>query len=98
MLWKFDIKDKLAEKGFQLDEEFVVLEVCNPKEAERVLKENKLVGYFLPYKIVVYKDAEQTKIGLPKPTALISMLDEPALQEIAVDIERRLLSCIDKSV
>lgn len=97
VLWSFDIKDKLEEKGFSLDEEFIVLEVCNPKEAERVLKEDKLVGYFLPCKIVVYKDSGITKIGLPKPTSLIQMVEKKELQEMAADIEERLISCIDKS-
>ncbi|SEN90921.1 Uncharacterized conserved protein, DUF302 family [Mesobacillus persicus] len=97
VLWTFNIKDKLEEKGFSLDEEFFVLEVCNPKEAERVIKENKLVGYFLPCKIVVYKENGQTKIGMPKPTALISVIDNPQLQEMAKDIEVRLISCLEKS-
>lgn len=98
VLWTFNIKDKLEEKGFSLDEEFFVLEVCNPKEAERVIKENKLVGYFLPCKIVVYKENGQTKIGMPKPTALISVIDNPQLQEMAKDIEVRLIGCLEKSV
>ncbi|VXB55739.1 conserved hypothetical protein [Bacillus sp. 349Y] len=79
-----------------MDEPYMVLEVCNPQEAERVLKENKLVGYFLPCKIVVYQDQGVIKIGLPKPTAL--MLDDPELKELAGDIERRLIGCIDHSI
>ncbi|WP_174733486.1 DUF302 domain-containing protein [Mesobacillus harenae] len=98
VLWTFNIKEKLEEKGFSLDEEFYVLEVCNPKEAERVIKENKLVGYFLPCKIVVYKENGATKIGMPKPTALISMIDNLQLKEMAADIEDRLITCMDKSV
>ncbi|RID82800.1 DUF302 domain-containing protein [Mesobacillus zeae] len=44
-----------------------------------------LVGYFLPCKIVVYEDNGKTKIGMPKPTVLMAMLD----------IEKRLIGCID---
>ncbi|UKS65674.1 DUF302 domain-containing protein [Rossellomorea marisflavi] len=98
ILWTFDIKDKLTEKGFTVDEPYMVLELCNPQEAERVLKENKLVGYFLPCKIVVYQDQGAIKIGLPKPTALIGLLDDPELKELAGDIERRLIGCIDRSI
>ncbi|MBN8201252.1 DUF302 domain-containing protein [Bacillus sp. NTK034] len=98
VLWTFDIKEKLEEKGFQLEEEFKVLEVCNPQEAERVLKEDKIVGYFLPCKIVVYKEKGKTKIGLPRPSALISMIDNQNLKELALDIEQRLIACLDKSV
>ena len=97
VLWTFNIKDKLEEKGFSLDEEFYVLEVCNPKEAERVIKENKLVGYFLPCKMVVYQEKGTTKIGMPKPTTLMSMIDNEELREMAADIEKRLTVCMDKS-
>ncbi|WP_187954827.1 DUF302 domain-containing protein, partial [Bacillus subtilis] len=48
VLWNFDIKDKLNEKGLEFEKEFKVLEVCNPKEAQRILNENTLAGYFLP--------------------------------------------------
>lgn len=98
VLWTFDIKEKLEEKGFHLDEEFKVLEVCNPQEAERVLKEDKIVGYFLPCKIVVYKESGKTKIGLPRPSVLMSMMESQKLKEMASDIEKRLIACLDKSV
>lgn len=95
VLWQFDIKDKLQEKGVDFNKKFVVLEVCNPKEAKRVIEEEILAGYFLPCKIVVYEENGQTKIGLPKPTALISMLKNEQLKEFAIDIEKRLIKCID---
>ncbi|WP_102027648.1 DUF302 domain-containing protein [Salirhabdus sp. Marseille-P4669] len=98
VLWQFDIKETLEKKGFELDHPFRVLEVCNPKEAQRVLSQNPMVGYFLPCKIVVYEDNHRTKIGLPKPTTLIQMVDDEALKGIAEDIEKRLIACIDKSV
>lgn len=95
VLWQFDIQDKLQEKGIEFDKRFMVLEVCNPHEAKRVLEEESLAGYFLPCKIVVYEESGQTKIGLPKPTALIAMLENKKLKEVAADIEKRLIGCID---
>lgn len=95
VLWQFDIREKLQEKGVDFNQKFVVLEVCNPKEAKRVLEEETLAGYFLPCKIVVYEENGQTKIGLPKPTALICMVNNEQLKEIAADIEKRLIKCID---
>ena len=98
VLWQFDIKNTLQKKGFEFDQSYQVLEVCNPQEAQRILSENKLVGYFLPCKIVVYEDGDKTKIGLPKPTALIQMVEDDAITGFAEDIEKRLISCIDKSI
>jgi len=98
VLWKFDIKEKLQEKGLDFQKEFKVLEVCNPQEAFRVLNENEMAGYFLPCKIVVYEDSGKTKIGMPKPSALISLLNDEKMKQFARDIENRLISCIDKSI
>ncbi|MFZ3578321.1 DUF302 domain-containing protein [Virgibacillus sp. DJP39] len=98
VLWKFDIKSKLQEKGLDFNQPYLVLEVCNPKEAERVLSQNQMVGYFLPCKIVVYEDGGKIKIGLPRPTALIEMVNDDSLKEFAADIENRLIVCIDQSV
>ena len=97
VLWKFNIQETLAKKGVDLDKEFMVLEVCNPHEAKRVLSENSLVGYFLPCKIVVYKEQGQTKIGMPKPSSLIGLVSDENLTEVAKDIETRLIRCIDQA-
>lgn len=98
LLWMFDIKDKLHEKELEFEKEFIVLEVCNPHEAQKVLNENEMAGYFLPCKIVVYEKDGKTKMGMPKPSALISMLDDPELERIAKDIEARLITCLNKAV
>jgi len=98
VLWHFDIKDTLQNKGFEFDQSYHVIEVCNPKEAQRVLLENQMVGYFLPCKIVVYEDKGMTKIGMPRPTVLIEMASDPSIKEFAQDIEDRLIACIDRAV
>jgi uncharacterized protein (DUF302 family) len=98
VLWMFDIKDKLQEKGLEFESDYKVLEVCNPHEAQRVLKENLLVGYFLPCKMIVYTDQGKTKIGMPRPTALINLANNEEIKKLAQDIEVRLISCINKSI
>ncbi len=97
VLWDFDLSAKLQEKGMDFNTPYRVLEVCNPKEAERVLNEDKQVGYFLPCKIVIFDDDGQTKIGMPKPTTLLSLTGDDKLNEIGSDIEKRLISCIESS-
>ncbi|AST90059.1 MULTISPECIES: DUF302 domain-containing protein [Sutcliffiella] len=98
VLWEFDIQAKLQEKGLEFNDPYKVLEVCNPQEAKRVLDRNKMVGYFLPCKIVVYNDNGKTKIGMPKPTSLIQYVNDEDLNGIAADIEKRLIFAIDKSI
>lgn len=98
ILWQFDIKETLNNKGIDFEQPYLVLEVCNPKEAANLLTKNQLVGYFLPCKIVLYEDAGKTKIGMPKPTALIDLVEEEALVSVAKEIEDKLIRAIDKSI
>ncbi|WP_281658826.1 DUF302 domain-containing protein [Halobacillus sp. Cin3] len=98
VLWNFDLKGKLNEKGLDFEDDFRVLEVCNPKEAQRVLEQNKMAGYFLPCKMVVYKEQEQTRIGMPKPSSLTQMVNDDQILAMAEDIESRLIRCMDKSI
>lgn len=97
VLWKLDLTSKLQEKGLDFNQPYRVLEVCNPVEAERVLSQNNLVGYFLPCKIVVYETAGKTKIGLPKPTALMDVLNDAQLQEIAQGVEATLIEAVNEA-
>ncbi|NMO98033.1 DUF302 domain-containing protein [Paenibacillus lemnae] len=97
VLWHLDMKEKLHEKDVELGMEYHILEVCNPVEAQKVLSENALVGYFLPCKIAVYEEGGTIKIGMPKPTALIGLVDNNELMKLAGDIEQRLISCVDMS-
>ncbi|MBF0706695.1 DUF302 domain-containing protein (plasmid) [Alkalihalobacillus hwajinpoensis] len=98
VLWDFDLTGKLQEKGMDFNTPYRVLEVCNPKEAERVLNENKMVGYFLPCKIVVYEEDGETFVGLPRPTALIDFINNQKLSDIASDIEKRLTTSIETAL
>lgn len=98
VLWNFDLTAKLQEKGTDFNTPYTILEVCNPEEANRVLSEDLMVGYFLPCKIVVYEENGNTKIGMPRPSALIEMVKNETVEEQAADIEKRMISCIDKTI
>lgn len=98
ILWRFSIQDKLNEKGIEFRDKYIILEVCNPFEASRVLNENRLAGYFLPCKIAVYEQDGKTRVGLPKPSAIMGTMESAeALQQLALDVEQRLIRCIEKS-
>ncbi len=98
VLWNFNLTAKLQEKGMEFNTPYTVLEVCNPKEAQHILSKNLLAGYFLPCKIVVYEDNHVIKVGMPKPSSLIEMLQNDDMKAFALDIEKRLIGCIDRSI
>lgn len=98
VLWNFDVREKLQSKGLNFENQCQVLEVCNPKEAYRVLSQDMLAGYFLPCKIVVYTKEEKTYIGMIKPSLLMSIVESQELKLIAEEIEGRLMKAMDRSV
>ena len=95
VLWELDVPKKLTEKGAQFDIPFRILEVCNPHHAKQALETNIMVGYFLPCKIVVYRQGERTMIGTVKPSMMINMLDDQSLKEFAEQVESQLVKAID---
>ncbi len=97
VLWELNFKDKLKEKGLDFDKNFKILEVCNPQQAKRVLEKQIDVGYFLPCKIVVYEDGDDVFIGMLNPTALIGMIENSELNDIALEVENTLKSAIKSS-
>jgi uncharacterized protein (DUF302 family) len=99
VLWKLDIPTKLMEKGIQLDQEYVVLEVCNPDVAKKVLSRNQKAGYFLPCKVVVYKGKEtgKTHIGLTLPTTLLALTGDEGLKPVAEDVEATMIRAIEEA-
>jgi len=97
VLWQLDIPATLQKKGVDFTTPYRVLEVCNPHEAKKVLTQNPLVGYFLPCKIVVYEVDGQTHIGMPKPSILMNVINDPALAGIAEDVEASLIKAVDQA-
>ncbi|WP_026688812.1 DUF302 domain-containing protein [Alteribacter aurantiacus] len=98
VLWSFNVKEKLEEKGLGYDDDYYILEVCNPKDAKHVLELTKMTGYFLPCKVVVYTHNGETFVGMPKPTSLMEHVDNPEVRTAANDVEQRLITCIENAV
>ncbi|QKS71626.1 DUF302 domain-containing protein [Paenalkalicoccus suaedae] len=98
VLWDFDVKAKLDEKGVGLNHEFRVLEVCNPKIAKQVLSETLLAGYFLPCKMVVYQEDTKVKVGMPKPTVLMNLIDDQVAKSVAEDVESRMQAAMEEAI
>ncbi|WP_188206620.1 DUF302 domain-containing protein [Alkalibacillus aidingensis] len=98
VLWDFDVKETLHSKGFDnFNQSFRILEVCNPKAASEILKMEEKVSYFLPCKVVVYESEGQTKIGMPRPTALMENINSEDVRNFALDIEKTMVAAIDQA-
>lgn len=98
VLWKLNFKEKLHEKNIVFDNNFMILEVCNPHKAKEVLSNYLDVGYFLPCKVVVYEDKGSIKIGMARPEILINMLGHEDLTHTAKEVEEILVKAINNAV
>jgi uncharacterized protein (DUF302 family) len=98
VLHQYDLKKTLAGKGVDLPHECRILEVCNPKQAARVLGADMGMNIALPCRISVYEDGGETWIGMARPTALLSSLSEaPELRQVAEEVEQATIRMIDQA-
>lgn len=97
VLWKLDIKEKLAEKGVDFNGQFKILEVCNPHKAKEALEANIKIGYFLPCKVVVYVEDAVTKLGAVKPSALGGMVEGGIPQHLMEEVDEILIKSLDSA-
>ncbi len=94
VLWALDVNDKLQEKGLPLHGQFRILEVCSAPRAKQALETNPFVSYFLPCKVVVHDADGGTEIGFPRPTALIGLVGDSRLADLAREVEQVLLEAV----
>lgn len=95
----YDLKAKLREKGVNFAHACRILEVCNPKQAAKVLGSDMSLSTALPCRISVYEEEGRTKIGTLKPTALLGLFptaDE--LRPVAEEVEHAILAMIEEAV
>jgi uncharacterized protein (DUF302 family) len=68
-----DLQKTLKEKGIDFPHRVRILEVCNPERASRVLTIDMAVNLALPCRISVFEEGGKVKIGMIKPSFLLSV-------------------------
>ena len=93
-----DLGTILRSKGMDFEEECRVFEVCNPRQASRVLSVEMRMNNALPCRISVYTQDGRTKIGMIRPEKMLSMLSEnETLGEVAKEVEVATVKMIDEA-
>ena len=91
-----DLGATLRSNGIAFDQECKVFEVCNPAQAAKVLASDMRLNMALPCRISVYTDKGQTRIGLIKPQPMLAALSQdPALAEVARQVEEQTIAMVD---
>ncbi|MCK4619377.1 MAG: DUF302 domain-containing protein [Desulfobacterales bacterium] len=93
-----DLGETLRNKGIDFEENCRVFEVCNPIQAAKVLSMDMRLNMALPCRISVFTEEGSTKIGLIKPAQMLAALSEnPALLEVANEVEEKTIQMVNKA-
>ncbi|MDH3279317.1 MAG: DUF302 domain-containing protein [Nitrosopumilus sp.] len=97
VLETLDFKKILSEKGLEFEDNYKLMEVCNPYLAKQVLEANPDLGLLLPCTIAVYQKDDENFISLAKPTSLLSMVSDENLKISGEEIEEGLIKIIENT-
>ena len=98
-LFELNFKDKFAEHALAFENNFYVLEVCNPGQAKKILDISLDIGYFLPCKVVIYEKDKKVIVGMPRPTALLQMIvEDERANTVAKEVETVIISSLEKAI
>lgn len=89
----YDIKERLAAKGFQ-QKPLKIIEICSGKYANAFLNKNRLVSLCMPCKINVFEDGGAIKIAGMKPSMIPQFFPEITPEESAA-AEKELKEIVD---
>ncbi|MDP2838295.1 MAG: DUF302 domain-containing protein [Candidatus Moranbacteria bacterium] len=95
VLTEIDVKATLKNKLNVEYENYIILGACNPPFALDALKSEKEIGLFLPCNVIVYEEDGETFVSAILPTVAMSMVENPALSVIAVEVEAKLKKVVD---
>lgn len=73
------VKETMVKKGVAFDRACLIVEVCQPQQAKKVLDENMSVSTARPCRISVSEEGGKTMLATLKPTTLWAMYNSPRL-------------------
>ena len=92
-----NLKQTMAKKGVEFTRECLIVEVCQPQQAKKVLDENMSVSTVLPCRISIYDEGGKTILATLKPTALLSMFKVPSLAGLAQEVEDTIVKIMKEA-
>ena len=95
VLTTIDVKATMKAKLNVDFERYTILGACNPQLAHRALELEHNVGLLLPCNVVVHEAHEgdgtlRTRVDIADPVAMLGMIQNSAMQELATDARIRL--------
>ena len=97
VLTEIDVRKTMKKK---LDVEFRnyrILGACNPHLAHQALSNEAFLGLLLPCNVVVFEEDDGTVVlSIAKPTEMFKIVENPGLQEVAKEVDAKLLRALER--
>lgn len=96
ILKEYSFKELLQEKGFPIENDITVFELCNPSGAQAALSSNPEVSVFLPCRISLYKKDGETILSIIGMEDILNNFDiDDALKNRMAELFSKLKALID---
>jgi uncharacterized protein (DUF302 family) len=96
VLTEIDVKRTLKEKIDKDIEPYIILGVCNPHFAARSIELEPDMGLLLPCNVIVRERGGAVHVGVINPQSILEATANPALAEIAAQVDDRLRRVLEK--
>ncbi len=91
VLTEIDVRETLQKKLGVDFSPYLILGACNPLLAQRALTLAPEVGLLLPCNVTIRRlEDGDSQVGLVDPTAMLGVVSNPALKEVAEEAQARL--------
>lgn len=98
VLHSHDMGEALRNRDIDFDEESKTYDVCNYRQAEKVLNRDIRLSLLIPWRIAVFTENGATKIGLLRPQlSLAEASHAPALVRNLREVEEKLIMVVDEA-
>lgn len=95
VLTEIDVKETLKKKLDVDFRKYTILGACNPSFAYKALKAEDKIGIMLPCNVIVQEISEgEVEIAAVDPVASMKAVENPALLEIANQVQEKLRKVI----
>ncbi|MFB6185189.1 MAG: DUF302 domain-containing protein [Haloarculaceae archaeon] len=96
VLTDIDVDATLRKKlGVEDFGEYRILGACNPSLAHEAMEAERPLGVLLPCNVVVYEDGESVIVSAVDPEAMLSVVDNEAVDDVAAEVREHMVRVLD---
>jgi uncharacterized protein (DUF302 family) len=91
VLTQIDVQATMRAKLGVETKPYMILGACNPSLAHQALQIEPELGLLLPCNVIVYDNGDETTtVSVVDPIQMLGVVENPSLQPVAEEAERRL--------